>query len=415
MRRRGPLCAEVAGRGDDPPAIMPLPEPVDHDPRRQRVRRLDEPFRQRGPSPRSAGLGSDREGRRGLGHEHGRHARIDDRPAVGVLAATEQIRRRSRAARLVEPDGLRAGLRRRLPGRLDPSEQPAADRCEGRAEDDLERRFLDPAIAGLGVEDQGGLAWGPFGRKALEGDDHVVVRPRGDRGEAGAGGRLDRDDGRLELEKLRLPGPPPLFKGPALFGPADRVVVAEPGGGEERLEPVEIGLAERVELVVVAPGAADRQPEEDETGRLGDVVERILPAEPLVVEVDHVGIAAVEPGGDEGRRIVGRDLIPRDLESDELVEGQVAIEGRDDPVAIPPGVGPGLVELEAVGVGVSRQVEPVLCPSLAVMRRGEQTIDDPLERPRLVVLQEGRDLFGRWRKTDQIECNPPDQRRPRSF
>ena len=114
-------------------------------------------------------------------------------------------------------------------------------------------------------------------------------------------------------------------------GSRQGIVVAEPRPGEERLEPVEIRLADRVELVVVAAGAADRQAEEDQAGRLGDVVERILAPQPLVVQVDHVGIAAVEPGGDEGGRILGSDLVAGELEPDEPVIRHVAVRGRRRP------------------------------------------------------------------------------------
>ena len=93
------------------------------------------------------------------------------------------------------------------------------------------------------------------------------------------------------------------------------IIVAEPRRGEEGLEPVEVGLPDRVELVVVAPGAADRQPEEDQARRLGDVVQGVLPAEPLVVEVHHVGVAAIEAGGDERGGVVGPDLVARELEA----------------------------------------------------------------------------------------------------
>ena len=88
--------------------------------------------------------------------------------------------------------------------------------------------------------------------------------------------------------------------------------------------------------------------------------------------------------------IVGGDLVAGELEPDELVVGHVAVQGLDDPVAIPPGVGPGLVELEAVGVGVARQVEPVLRPALAVVRAGQQTIDDRLVGIRRAVGEERR-------------------------
>ena len=175
-----------------------------------------------------------------------------------------------------------------------------------------------------------------------------------------------------------LPGMQPLFVLEALAGRGERVIVTEPCRREERLEAVEVGLADRVELVVMAPRTADRQAQEDQPGRLGDVVERILAAQALVIEVDHVGIAAIEPRGDECRRITGPELVARKLQADERVIRQVAIEGLDDPVAIAPGVGPGLVEFEAVGLGEPRQVEPVLPPALAVMRARQQTIDEPL-------------------------------------
>ena len=40
MSRPAAVVAEVAGRGDDSLAKMVLPDPVDHDPRRQRVVRM---------------------------------------------------------------------------------------------------------------------------------------------------------------------------------------------------------------------------------------------------------------------------------------------------------------------------------------------------------------------------------------
>ncbi len=110
-------------------------------------------------------------------------------------------------------------------------------------------------------------------------------------------------------------------------GRGQRIIVAEPGGREERLEPVEVRLADRVELVVVAAGAADRQAEEDQARRLGDVVQGVLPPQTLVVQVDHVRVAAIEAGGDEGIGIVGGDLVAGELEPDELVVRQVAVQG----------------------------------------------------------------------------------------
>ena len=83
---------------------------------------------------------------------------------------------------------------------------------------------------------------------------------------------------------------------------------------------------------------ADRQAQKDQPRRLGDVIQGILPPRPLVVQVDHVGIAAIEPGRDERVRIGGPHLVPRQLPADEAIIRHVAVECPHDPVAIPPGV-----------------------------------------------------------------------------
>ncbi len=94
-------------------------------------------------------------------------------------------------------------------------------------------------------------------------------------------------------------------------------------------------------------------------------------------------------------RSPGAEVVTGDLEREEAIVGQVGVERPDDPVAIAPGVGALGVELEAVGVGVMRQVEPVLAPALAVMRAGQQAIDQPFVGIRAVIAQEGSDLVGR--------------------
>ena len=92
----------------------------------------------------------------------------------------------------------------------------------------------------------------------------------------------------------------------------------------------------------------------------------------------------------------------------ERVVGHVGVEGRHDPISIGPGVGPFGVDLVAVGVGVADDVEPVLGHPLAVARRGEEPIDDPLVGAGGLVCQEGVDLFGRRREARQIERHPPE-------
>ncbi len=64
MRGRRAVEPEVAGRGDDPPAEVVLPDPVDHHPRRQRVGRVGDPARQGRADGRASGaLGDPSPGR----------------------------------------------------------------------------------------------------------------------------------------------------------------------------------------------------------------------------------------------------------------------------------------------------------------------------------------------------------------
>ena len=113
-------------------------------------------------------------------------------------------------------------------------------------------------------------------------------------------------------------------------------------------------------------------------------VEHRLHAELLGIDaaflVDH-RVAQKAGGDDLVLRGVGQQ-VAGELLDDELVVGQVAVEGVDDPVAVEPDEA-RLVLLEAVGVGVARGVEPVAAPALAVVRRlkvffGDLLTDDEL-------------------------------------
>ena len=86
-----------------------------------------------------------------------------------------------------------------------------------------------------------------------------------------------------------------------------------------------------------------------------------------------------------------------DLLDGELAERQVPIEGVDDPVAVHPG-GAAAVLLVAVGVGVSREVQPGTGPALAVVRRGQQAVDDLLVGVGARVGHEGVHLGQRRRQ-----------------
>ena len=88
-------------------------------------------------------------------------------------------------------------------------------------------------------------------------------------------------------------------------------------------------------------------------------------------------VAALEAGGDAlvergfGQQIAGQ------LFDGELVERQIAVEGRDHPVAIRPDLAV-IVDVDAVRVAVARGVQPVAGAVFAVMRRGQVAIHHAL-------------------------------------
>ena len=150
------------------------------------------------------------------------------------------------------------------------------------------------------------------------------------------------------------------------------------GVSEEGRHGVEVLLADRVELVVVAGRAVGGEPEPDPRGGghpVVGVVREVLLFDGSALVGGHV--APVEAGGDlllfrrTGQEVAG------DLLYGEPVEGHVAIEGPDDPVAVGPHLAV-VVEVQPVRVGVAGRIEPVACPVLTPLRRVHETIHPSL-------------------------------------
>src|SRR5258708_2751834 len=104
---------------------------------------------------------------------------------------------------------------------------------------------------------------------------------------------------------------------------------------------------------------------ESEKGRAGGrhAIDDGLDA--VLLEVDPAleiaGSVAVESGGDQLIDSRVRQQVAGELLDRELIEGHIAIEGVDDPVAILPHLA-GSVNGVAVGIGVAGDVEPVASP-----------------------------------------------------
>src|SRR5207245_8380075 len=102
--------------------------------------------------------------------------------------------------------------------------------------------------------------------------------------------------------------------------------------------------------------------------------------------------------------LVGIKLIRRDLFLREAVVWLVIVEGLDYVVAIAPRFERVGILLEAGGVAIAHQVEPVASPLFAVTLRSEQRIDQALPDIRRFVVQEIASLFRRGRQSGQIEA-----------
>ena len=148
------------------------------------------------------------------------------------------------------------------------------------------------------------------------------------------------------------------------------------GVGEEGHHPVVVPLAERVVLVIVALRACERGAQPHRGCRIHAIDEQLVPG---LVRIDAAFLVRHRIAMKAARnQLVARRTgqhVARDLIDREAVERHVAVERVNHPVAVLPHDARSIF-LEALGVGVARGVEPGPRPSLAIMRRGQQAIDE---------------------------------------
>ena len=185
---------------------------------------------------------------------------------------------------------------------------------------------------------------------------------------------------------------------------------------EEREQRIEVLLSERVEFVVVAAAAFERQAEKRRAKRghtVIDVVDAILLFDRSALAL--LLVQAVEGRGEH--LLVGRvrQQVASHLPECELVPRQVVVERLDHPVAPRPHIGPRPIELEAVAVGVAGEVHPVGRHPLAVAGAREQTVEQFFIRIGRGVGEEGLDLGGRRRQAGDVEARAADERGPVSL
>jgi len=187
-------------------------------------------------------------------------------------------------------------------------------------------------------------------------------------------------------------------------------VVGFVGVVQEREELEILGVRDGIEFVSVALAAADGQAQPRGAGG-GDAVD-----DGVVTEFEGIDAAffvehgvAVKAGGDEVVWRGVRKKVAGDLFDRELIEGHIGVEGFDDPVPVGPD-NAAAVFFVAVGVGVTREVEPAARPAFTVLRRGEQCIDETLVAVGSGVFNEGIGFRERGGHAGEIEMKAPRER-----
>ena len=184
---------------------------------------------------------------------------------------------------------------------------------------------------------------------------------------------------------------------------------------EKGVKLIELALADRVVLVLVAHRAADCHAQENRADRLGAVhgvphPELFLDYAPFAggdVAPQETGGNPLFPGG------VGQQVACNLLDG-ELVERHVGVEGPNDPVPIRPD-GTIVIQVQPVGVAVSGRIEPVPGHVFPVMGRSQQAVHQAPVSPGPPVGQKAVHFFQRGRQAGQVQAQAADERLPRSF
>ena len=165
-----------------------------------------------------------------------------------------------------------------------------------------------------------------------------------------------------------------------------------------------VARGDGIKFVVVAASASKRHAHEGAAQRVELFVDDVHLHLPPVILGEHLGADTEESGGNVTRvpcrfRFVSGRLqqVAGDLFPDKLVVRLILVERIDDVVAVAERVDVREVFVEAITVGIAGDVEPVASPFFAVMRRGQQPVDDPAECVRRFVGEKIGDLLHRRR------------------
>ena len=104
-------------------------------------------------------------------------------------------------------------------------------------------------------------------------------------------------------------------------------------------------------------------------------------------------------------------LVTGELFANELIPGQILVEGVHYIITITPGPGAfGIFFIIALRIRVACDIQPMPAPAYAVLRRGEQTIDQLGVGVGRLVGDEILYFLRRGRQAGEVKGGAPDQR-----
>ena len=187
--------------------------------------------------------------------------------------------------------------------------------------------------------------------------------------------------------------------------------------GEHSVQCVEVLLADRIELVVVTAGARNGQAEKGFREHIDLVVDHLhLIVQGIhrdVPELHHAQVRRPNPGFIQAFGAIDSRVfqeIPGDVFADQLVIGNVRVEGAYEIIPVAPGHGQFRITLTPMRFAVADQVHPVPRPTLAKTGRGQQSVHPLLVGVGRAIAQKVFDLFHRRRQPGQCERHAAQQR-----
>ncbi len=137
---------------------------------------------------------------------------------------------------------------------------------------------------------------------------------------------FDAVDLRANLASLFLPERMTLAMALHFFFRYQGDIITSGRVGKECLQPIIVGLQNRIVFMIVTAGAAVGQASEHGANCVSDIVQNLLPPLHQIAGVAFVRVMTIERSGDQRIRIVRPELVSGDLLADEAIVGLVVIQ-----------------------------------------------------------------------------------------